>query len=134
MDERVKRFSTMLSVLAGLVLALNVVSVGHALAQNCSPPPPGCQRANDRATQFINRLQAGGVSGIVDAASQQYCTLLIGIEVNNFCAAEYRRIGKANCASLLTQQSAQYRQALPQTEAAASAASIRNARNKCSFE
>ena len=107
---------------------------GTARAQDCQPLPTGCQRASDKGTQFINRLKAGGITGITDAASQEYCVLLVGIEVNNLCAAEYRRIGKTDCASAADAQTSQYRSALSSAEAAASEASVRNARNKCTFE
>jgi len=102
--------------------------------QSCEPLPPSCKRASDHGVGFVNKVKAGGISGIVDAASQQYCVLLVGIEVNNVCAAEYRQLGNYTCANLTNQQSSHYRQALPQTAAAASTASIQNARNKCTFE
>jgi hypothetical protein len=58
----------------------------------------------------MNNLPAA--TGIHDAAGQQYCSLLILIEVNEYCAMNYRAIGKTYCADLADQQAQEYRLAL----------------------
>jgi hypothetical protein len=130
MNMIISRRVRIVAISLGAVLASSSLGV----AQNCQPLPANCQRANDRGMQFVTRIRSGGVGGIVDAASKQYCAMLVGIEINNLCAAEFRRAGNVACAHVLESQSNEYRRALSQAGAVASAASVRNARRKCTFE
>jgi hypothetical protein len=120
----------MLSI-AVVLLSMTPATV---MAQSCDRTPPACERANDKAIAFMTKLLADGVSGISDAALKQYCVTLVGIELNNFCAAEFRRVGNSTCASLNDQQVAVMRDAAKQAEAVLAASSAANARARCTFE
>jgi hypothetical protein len=113
--------------------AASVFFAAHAFGQSCSPGP-ACSRANEKGLEFLQRMQAGQVNGILDAASKEYCLLLVGIELNNLCASEFRGMGNSTCASLAEQQVVEMRRALKQAESVASATSINNTRNRCVFE
>jgi hypothetical protein len=105
---------------------------GGASAQDCTPVPPACSNANTRAEQLVKEFPR--TSGIHDSASQAYCTLLVGIEVNSFCASEYRKQGRQACAQIVDQQVAEYRNNLSATERTISAASASRARQVCSWQ
>lgn len=60
--------------------------------------------------------------------------MLVGIEVNRFCAQEYRAIGRDDCADILDEQTASYRAALPQYEAVIDASSTTRVRQACTWE
>jgi hypothetical protein len=121
------------------MLAKWLVTVGATLlattaayAQNCEPVPSTCKRAQDRGMQLLNEFPR--TSGIADSASKAYCALLIGVEVNNYCAQEYRRLGKADCARVLDQQTAEYRRTMGQVQQTVSASSASGVRQKCKWE
>lgn len=101
-------------------------------ADDCTSVPSSCARANNRGTQLINNFPNS--TGITDAASSGYCAMLVGIEVNSYCADQYRAAGRNHCARLLEQQVAEYRKALPQYQAVIDAASVSRIRNACSWK
>ena len=101
-------------------------------SSGCTPMPPRCSSANSRAEQLIKRFPR--TTGIVDPASQAYCAMLVGIEVNSFCASEYRNQGRHSCAQIVDQQVAAYRRNLPATMRTIRSASISQIRNACSWE
>jgi len=111
----------------------NASSSRNTNSQGCNPLPANCQRATNRALQLVRKANSGYITGIPDAASIQYCTFLISIDVNNICAAEYQNIGKYECADLSRRQSNAYGNALPQIEAIAISSSVKQARNKCNI-
>jgi hypothetical protein len=116
-----------------IALALLLISVADAAyAQDCSAVPPKCMNANNRGMQLLQQFPS--TTGIYDSASQGYCGALVGIEVNRFCAKQYRAIGRNDCANLLDQQTAEYQNALPQYEAAIDASSANRARQACIWE
>jgi hypothetical protein len=100
--------------------------------QNCSNMPPKCLDAQNRAVQLVNSFPS--TTGITDSASQGYCGLLVGIEVNSFCADQFRAEGNSDCADLADQQVAEYERVLPQYEAAAQATSSTQIRQACSWK
>lgn len=114
------------------VCLVSVFTTGDVIAQNCEPVVPTCKRAMDRGTQLIDEFPR--TSGISDSASQAYCALLIGVEVNSYCAQEYRRAGKPDCASLLDEQTAEYRRSMAQVQQTVSASTISGVRQKCKWE
>ena len=114
-------------------LALFLISVaGVAYAQDCDAVPPACMNANNRGMQLLQKFPS--TTGIYDSASQGYCAALVGIEVNRFCAKQYRAIGRNDCANLLDQQVAEYQGALPQYESAIDASSVNRVRQACVWE
>lgn len=116
----------------GLALVIACVAGAAAQAQDCSAVPPKCQRANDKAMQLVNTFPE--TSGMQDSAVQAYCVLLVGIEVNSFCADEYRAAGKDECAALLDQQVAEYKKSLKGTKASIAASQARVAEEKCAWQ
>jgi hypothetical protein len=108
-------------------------SRAQAVSLNCDPIPPRCAAANNRAVELLERFSASGGS-IVSASSEMYCATLIGIEVNGFCADDYRSQGRFECAYLADQQVAEYRGMQPQILAVLDAASISGTRSACEWE
>lgn len=100
---------------------------------SCEPMPPRCEAANHRAISLLERFSAGGGS-MVSVSSELYCTTLIGIEVNGFCADEYRSQGRFECARAADQQVAEYRNMQPQIMATLDAITISGVRQACSWE
>ena len=116
-----------------IALAFLLISVAGAVyAQDCSAVPPTCMNANNRGMQLLQQFPS--TTGIYDSASQGYCGALVGIEVNRFCAKQYRAIGRDDCANLLDQQTAEYQNALPQYEATIDASSVNRTREACVWE
>jgi hypothetical protein len=109
-------------------------STTSSSAASCEPIPASCMQAGQRATQFMERIEAGGIAGIVDGASKMACATKVGIEVNSYCATVYAAEGKGHCATLMKQQVEALRETLRSAEAAAGAAAVSGVRNKCSFE
>jgi hypothetical protein len=100
--------------------------------QSCTPVPPDCQNANDRGQAALANLPAA--TGIHDSAGQEYCSLLILIEVNEYCSMSYRAIGKSYCADLTDQQAQEYRSALYQAETVLDASAASGARHVCTWQ
>lgn len=108
------------------------IFLSTAQADNCAQVPRRCINANNRATNLINSFPS--TTGIFDSASTAYCAALVGIEVNNFCAKQYRAEGRYQCAQQLERQAAEYQRALPQYQAVIDASSVRRIRQACSWE
>jgi len=112
---------------------LFIASITNAnAALDCSNMPSKCVAANNRAVQLVNNFSS--TTGITDSASQGYCGMLVGIEVNSFCADEFRAQGNNECADLAEQQVAEYKRLLPQYAAAAEATSSTQIRQACSWK
>lgn len=105
---------------------------GSGFGDDCGVVPPHCSQANSRAEQLINKFPQ--TTGIYDSASQMYCALLVGIEVNSFCASEYRKEGREACAQLLDQQVAAYEENRVAAKRTIQASSISQIRRACSWE
>lgn len=100
----------------------------------CRPASDACELVQSRGEEYVARVQAGQVAGIVDATSKAYCANAVGLEAYNFCASEYRREGREVCANKATAQADAMRVQMSSLAQAASDASINNARNACDFE
>ena len=109
-----------------------LVLTTSAYAQNCQPVPDSCMNASNQAQQLINAFPS--TTGIYDSASQAYCAVLVGIEVNSFCADQYRAEGREACANAVDQQVAAYQSAQPGIEATISDISINQIRRACDWE
>ena len=115
-------------ILAGIFIS---IWASTADAQNCQPVPSACANASNRGQALINGFPRA--TGIVDGASMAYCQTRIAIEINGFCADQYRAQGRSACADALDQQVAAYKAALPQMRATISDASERRATDYCHF-
>jgi hypothetical protein len=101
-------------------------------AQGCEQVPPSCQRAQDRGQQVLSEFPR--TSGITDSASAAYCAFVLGEEVMNYCAQEFRRAGRANCAGPVEQQAAEYRRSQAQAQGTIDATSASGLRQKCTWQ
>ena len=93
-------------------VARNSVGTGFASGvHGCTPLPPACANISRRGESRILRFQ--NPRGMAEATRSRYCMYKIGIEVNRFCAQEYRNLRKSQCASLSEQQAQAYQNRLP---------------------
>jgi len=101
--------------------------------QGCEPLPSRCKSASDRAMRLLQQFKEPW--GARAAASQGYCEAWIGENVNRACAADYRALGKSNCASLNDQQAAAYAAARKQYLTTVAASSEESElRSKCPWQ
>ena len=123
-------------VVAGFLFVVVVFCQGEtnvANADACATyMPQSCKDASASGIELVNSFQHSG--GMTGNASQLYCIYLVGIEVNEYCARQYRAIGRHDCADLSEQQAEVYRGALPRVRAAIDAVSASGIRETCSWE
>jgi len=92
-----------------------------------------CKQASDRARRLLQQFKEPW--GARAAASQGYCEAWIGENVSLACAADYRALGKRNCADLNDQQAAAYKAAREQYLTTVAASSNESElRSKCPWE
>lgn len=78
-------------------------------AQNCVAGPE-CSAAGDRLKAYTAQMQARLVrsTGTANAATMNYCVMMVGAEVSRVCAVEQREMGRKSCAALAGQQQQVY--------------------------
>ncbi|MGH1358512.1 MAG: hypothetical protein ACRBC3_07090 [Burkholderiaceae bacterium] len=97
----------------------------------CSPLPPRCERASRKGQEFTDGIRT---QGVLDSASAGVCAFMVTAEVNQYCASEYRALGKMSCVSQLEAQVRINETAIRQATRVAQTASINQLRLKCSWE
>ena len=88
---------------------------------------PACHDLSMRGVDFLSTLP----SRFQDPASLAYCSALVGIETNSYCARQLNAIGRSDCGRLSQQQAQAYRQVLPQMETALDAGTRHRLRSAC---
>ena len=107
---------------------------GNGGTTSCRPASDACELVMRRAEAYVLNPQHSIIPGMTEATSQAYCTSAVSFEAYNFCASEYEREGRANCAGLAKRQAEAYRVPMQTAIAAAIDSSADNARILCDFE
>lgn len=102
-------------------------------ASSCEADMPrACRDASKRGITRINNFSHS--AGMTGAVSEKYCMNLVGMEVNSFCANQYRAIGREDCAEEADWYADQYRKELSQLHDMIDEGSNRQVREMCSWE
>ena len=80
---------------------LNLHSASDARGQECTAGPK-CTAAGQKSEDYnaTMRQRLSETSGTANAATMNYCVMMVGAEVSRVCADEQRELGKASCAKL----------------------------------
>lgn len=114
--------------------AFALVSSAVAIGDECTNVPPRCAAANSRAAVIVEEITARPGAEMADSLHKGYCATLIGIEVNRFCAVEYRKNGLESCAEQIDAQTEMYRQTIPVFEQSMDSLVISKIQQKCHWE
>lgn len=96
-------------------------------ASSCTPLPPRCAAADSNAMNAASRIVSQ--AGLRGAAEEYYCATRIGVELNRFCAHEFRRDGRPHCAALHERQAEEFLRASQQAARTVASSSNINAMN-----
>jgi hypothetical protein len=114
--------------------ALTLTAGAMLHADECTEIPPRCEAANNRAAQLLEEIMTRGGSEMADTLHSGYCAMLVGIEVNRFCAVEYRKAGRESCAQKIDAQIAMYGQSIPVFEESMDKLMVSKLQRKCHWE